>query len=142
MAWTHLPQVISWMPKLRTLHIELDHTEQPTWSIINERAVLASFTTHPSSHNIEFLITLPKLHPKWETPERHFTEDSLHGTLSIRRVHRLRHFIVEIEGGGVELAYKPDFPTLYNMVGRIEECLTMEKFEECEREFWNDGGHL
>lgn len=90
----------------------------------------------------KFSRLLQNCHPIWETLELHFTEDSSHGPLNVKRVHRLRHFVVEKDNGGIDIAYKPDFPITGELVG-VEEFgkLTIEQLEDRERLIWKEGGH-
>jgi hypothetical protein len=142
LAWARLSLALPRIPQLRKLQIELDHTEEPTWSIVNERAVLSDLAVMEPHPILEIIVTLPNLHPKWSSPERHFTEDSSHGTLLVKRAHRLRHFAMEAGNGTFEVAYKPDFP-LTSEIANVEELgnIPMEALEDWERGIWEQGRH-
>lgn len=61
--WKKMPLTLANLPKLKALRIWLDHTDAQTWSIVNERAVLAPLLAHLSTTSAEVLIFLPMLHP-------------------------------------------------------------------------------
>jgi hypothetical protein len=135
-TWTELPIAVRNMSKLRRLRIWLDHSEPSTWTTVNERAVLSPL----GSLGIDILkvaIDLPKLHPKWETPERHFTEDSAPLGVPIHRRYRQRYHAVEASNGVLEVKYESDFPMLYIFTELWD--MTMEEVEEMERDEWKWG---
>jgi hypothetical protein len=132
-----LPVAIKNMSKLRKLRLWLDHSETSTWSMVNEQAILSPWESLASDTSLDFSINLPKLHPKWETPERHFIEDkTLLGTVICRRF-RQRYYRIE---GGIApflVQHKPDFPILYFFEELWE--MSMEDVEEMERHEWECG---
>jgi hypothetical protein len=132
-TWTqHHLHAIKNMPNLRRLRIWLDHDESCTWSIVNERTTLSPLQSLANLlPTLDISINLPKLHPKYETPERHFTVPS---GLQIHRRYRQR----EHSNDGVNVQHEPDFPVL----GEYAEFmgLSMEQVEEHERYKWNEGG--
>lgn len=138
--WTELPLAIRNMSKLRGLRIWFDHSEPSTWSMVNERAVLSRLGSLRSDPNLNISINLPKLHPKWETPERHFTRDSAPLGVAIHRRYRQRYHGIEASNGGLEVQHVPDFPILYMFTELWE--MTIEEVEEMERNEWKWGDPL
>jgi len=74
--WLRLCPAIAQLKELRRLRIWLDHNDQSSWSIVNERAILSPLTPLTSISNLNISVNLPKLHPHLERPDRHFGEDS------------------------------------------------------------------
>jgi hypothetical protein len=116
-AWLELPHAIPLMNKLRKLHIWLDHDEPCTWTTVNERAVLSPLASLSTLPHLEVSINLPKLHPKWETLDKHFMEDSGQLPLPIHRRYRQRSHGVEDRNGNLKAVDKADFPILFEMAG-------------------------
>ncbi|KAF2650552.1 hypothetical protein K491DRAFT_128108 [Lophiostoma macrostomum CBS 122681] len=139
-AWTGLLLANKHSSQLRRLWIWLDHTDPCSWSVVNERAVLSPFAALANDLNLEVSIDLPKLHPKWESPHRHFTEESPRLPLAIHRRHRQRYHGIERSDGSICVEYKADFPELHQLVDWDEAVpMTMEEVEEAERRSWRDG---
>lgn len=110
---------------LTKLHIWLDHSGAEEWSCISERDVFELFLWDLSAlqeRDVDVSITLPKLHPKYEDPERHFLTPP--PGIHLHRVLRQRwHGLAD---GDVE--YSPDFPLLIDLekykkmpMGEVEE---------------------
>ncbi|KAH7345840.1 hypothetical protein BKA66DRAFT_554916 [Pyrenochaeta sp. MPI-SDFR-AT-0127] len=135
-VWMKLALAIERFRKLRTLHVWLDHDEPCSWSMANERAVLSPLAN--LNANLEVSIELPKLHPKWEIPDRHFTEDSAQFPLTIRRIYRQRYHVTEHSDGSVSIDHKPDFPITYELTGWD---VTIEELEASETRAWKRGEH-
>jgi hypothetical protein len=104
--------------------------------MVNERAVLSPLAS--LSTNVDISMDLPKLHPKWERSDWHFTEDSPQLPVSIHRRHRQRHHVVESNDGSLSILHEPDFPISYEL---IRWDMTMEKIEKYERTAWEAGEH-
>ncbi|KAF2176893.1 hypothetical protein K469DRAFT_812277 [Zopfia rhizophila CBS 207.26] len=136
-AWTGLRPAIERLGNLRRLRIWLDHGEPCSWSMVNERAVLSPLAPLSNNPNLDISIDLPKLHPKWENPDRHFTEDSPPLTLTIHRRYRQRYHGVESSDGSIDAKHDPDFPILYEVADLYY--MTMEIVEEMERASWQRG---
>jgi hypothetical protein len=136
-AWIKLPIAIKHMSKLRKLQIWLDHGEPCSWSLVNERAILSPLAFLSNIPSLEFCISLPKLHPKWEQPDRHFTEDDQPLPFALHRRYRQRNHAIEASDGSLRVKYEPDFPVLYELT---EWDSTMEEVEHLERGFWEMGG--
>lgn len=137
-AWTKLCPAIERLSNLRRLRIWLDHAESCPWSVVNERAVLSPLGPLSSNPSLDILIHLPKLHPKWEKPDRHFTEDSPPPSLVIRRRYRQRYHGIRSNDGSIEVVAKTDFPVLHELV-YLDEGFTMEEVEEMEATSWKKG---
>ncbi|ORY10991.1 hypothetical protein BCR34DRAFT_337022 [Clohesyomyces aquaticus] len=72
-AWSQLFQTLLSMSRLRSLRISLDHDEPHSWSLVHERAFLAPLETLLIQNpTLSISITLPTLHPKYETSSRHY----------------------------------------------------------------------
>jgi hypothetical protein len=136
-AWTELPFACEHLRKLRTLRIWLDHEEPCSWSVVNERAILSPLASLSSNPNLDFSINLPKLHPKWEAPERHFTKDSPRLPIAIQRRYRRRHHGVEDSNGNLCVRYRPDFPVMHEAAEMLG--IPVEEIEEKERASWERG---
>jgi hypothetical protein len=158
--WLALPQAVAHMGRLRKLHVWLDHDDTCTWTTVNERAALSPLVSLCNSPHLQVSANLPKLHPKWETSDRHFTEYSNPPPLPIRRRYRQRHHGVEDENGGLKVVSRPDFPILYELaywtydeeemqrqlagepsvpMDLREEELSLRNIERSEREEWKAG---
>jgi hypothetical protein len=119
----------------RRLLIWPDHSEPCSWLVVNGRAVLSPLA--PLSINPDlniYIINLPKLHPKWERPNRYFTENSSLLPLLIQRRYRQRYHGVEQKDDSFRVQYKVDFPVLYVFTETLG--MTMEEMEEMERGKW------
>ncbi|KAF2865233.1 hypothetical protein BDV95DRAFT_612827 [Massariosphaeria phaeospora] len=139
-AWTDIRLTINeHLPKLRELRIWLDHDGLESWSLLNERAVLSPLASLSNNPRLQVSINLPKLHPRWESAERHFINDSSALPLIIHRRYRQRHHgIVNPRDGSLSIEEKGDFPAMYPL-GNEEWMGTMEKVEEMERDEWAEG---
>lgn len=119
-TWSQLPLAINRMRRLKGLRIWLDHDEPFSWSLVNERAVLSSLALI-DGRGLDISINLPRLHPKWETPDRHYTDDSAPLPLPIHRRYRQREHGELRSSGTIHYVYKPDFPELWDIAGIPEE---------------------
>jgi hypothetical protein len=136
-AWTELPFALDYWSRLRKLRIWLDHEESCSWSVVNERAVLSPLASLSSNPDLDVSINLPKLHPKWEAPERHFTEDSPRLPIAIHRRYRQRYHGVEDSNGNLRVKYWSDFPVWHEVAEMME--MPVEEIEEGERSSWEAG---
>jgi hypothetical protein len=132
-TWTKLPTAIRQLSRLRDLHLRLDHDEPRTWSMVNERAVLTPLKSLADIPHLRISVSLPILHPKHETPERHFTRGSAPCSLPIYRCHRQRHHSVD----GIHIRHEPDFPILGELAEDWE--MSMADVEMMERGEWEMG---
>lgn len=105
--------------------------------MVNERAVLSPLAPLSNNLNLDISIDLPKLHPKWEKPDRHFTEDSPPLALTIHRRYRQRYHGIESSDASIRVEYDPDFPILHELA--LMKDMTMEEVEEIERTSWKKG---
>lgn len=140
-AWTNFPRLTTHMSRLCKLNIWLDHNEFCSWSVVNERAAL-SYLEAIQRPNINISINLPKLHPKWESAQRHFLRDDVRTPMRIHRRNRQRvHGIVHSDGR-METLWAPDFPVALELMyfdhGKTEED-RQANIEALERDWWKDG---
>jgi hypothetical protein len=159
-TWLELPHTIPRMYRLRRLQIRLDHDEPDLWTVVNERAVLSPLAPLSNYAHLDVSINLPHLHPKWETPDKHFTRDSEQLPLTIHRRCRQRQHGVKERDGSLKSKHGSDFPILFGMAEffyyeaedfkkdtgeppepydahKIE--LIQGELEEWEREEWKEG---
>ncbi|KAH7083727.1 hypothetical protein FB567DRAFT_529793 [Paraphoma chrysanthemicola] len=133
-AWNRLPETITGMCKLHHLYIWLDHSEPSTWSIVNERILLSPVDRLATISNLDIAIALPRLHPKYTTPERHFFGGSAPVGAAIKRRYRQRYHGIRSRSGVLEVRYEPDFPVLHDM-GEFWGFNT-DELEEMETNEW------
>lgn len=134
---TRLANALEQCYKLSRLHIWLYHAEPCTWSIVNERAVLFPFTSFTKISGLDMSFDLRKLHPKSDTPQRHFME-SASCPIEIHRRYRQRKHAILKHDGSIIVRYEPDFPVLYGLTD-WNEPITAEQLEKKEREQWEAG---
>jgi hypothetical protein len=133
-AWTTLPLVMEMLSKLSMLRIWLNHDDPISWSVVNERAMLSPLVSLASRQNLNVSIDFPKRHPRWETPERHSTDNHLSLSIAIHRQYRQRFRVVK---GGIDndcVKYEPDFPIMYEFPEWDD--VSIEEVEEGERICW------
>jgi hypothetical protein len=94
-----------------------DHDGQESWTVVNERAIVSFLTPLAILPGPDITLDLPKLHPKIETPERHFTDNSLPLHFPTNRILWQRSFDGDIERGVLSVMYKADFLFLWRYVG-------------------------
>ena len=136
-AWLQLCPTIAQLKELRRLRIWLDHNNQSSWSIVNERAILSPLMPLTSIPNLNISINLPKLHPYLERPDRHFGEDSPAPIFKIHRRLRQRYHGEEGSKGRFRVTYEADFPLLLDCPGF--EDTPQAEIEELERSLWKKG---
>jgi len=136
-TWTRLPNALEQCYKLRRLNIWLDHAVPCTWSIVNEKAVLFPFASFTKTFGFDMSFDLPKLHPTWATPQRHFVEKSSCPIEIHRRYRQRKHAIMEHDGS-IIVKYEPDFPVLYGLTD-LNKPITVEELENMERRQWEAG---
>jgi hypothetical protein len=137
-GFTELPLIVARTTKLKRLYIWLDHDEPCSWSIVNERAILSSLESLSANVELEVSVNLPKLHPKWESPDRHFNEEGPACLLGIHRRFRQRVHTITRDDGSLHEKHEPDFPVLYELAD-WDETSTIEQVEESERRIWKEG---
>ncbi|OAL49098.1 hypothetical protein IQ07DRAFT_645098 [Pyrenochaeta sp. DS3sAY3a] len=121
---------------LKRFRLMLDHDSHHAWARVNEMYLLDPFRKFLETKNRDLLVILPKLHPRWEDPERHFMEGNMTAFPLLRHVRqrfhamptRSKYWIVE---------FKPDFPFLLGVPQR-----TMQEIEDAERELMKTHGSL
>jgi len=144
-ALVALPTALTRLRNLQSLRLWLDHSDTASWSMVNERVVIASLLQPlcEQGSSLKIDIDLPKLHPKWETPDRHFTPDSAPPPFPIHRQYRQRIYGIDDQ----TVKYAADFPSVAHDVFAIQQHEfpsadpgELEMYEEIERDIWNRGG--
>jgi len=140
LSWLRLCPALACLEQLRTLHIWIDHDGSETYTLVNERAFLSPLNALKSTlPNLTITINLPKLHPKYEKPERHYTPyTSPPRDFSItRRTRQTSHALTNRHGEWC-VDYIPDFPILscheFDSDSEAEE-----RTEAFERMLWERG---
>jgi len=133
-SWLTLCPAITKLERLRRLELWVDHDDPSTWSVVNERAFLSTLDTLVPL-GLDISVNLPKLHPVYETPDRHFTHRSARPPYTIAR--RLRQCVhaVQDDNGEFHDEVKHGFPILW-LDDSDEE---LEEVEQKEREMWENG---
>ena len=140
MSWLHLCPGISQLSQLRKLHIWADHDGSETYTLVNERAFLSLLSALKSTlPHLIITVNLPKLHPKYESPERHYTPYTPPPRgFSISRYARETSRAVTNRHGELAVDYIPDFPILscheFDSDSEAEE-----RTEAFERMLWERG---
>lgn len=123
-------------PALRRLQYWADHNEPSSWSVVNERAFFSSLESL-AELLLEVEIHLPKLHPAFETRERHFLDNKIGSFLIDRRIREHLHCV-----GDSSLVYELDFPIMYGSGHEFFKAnfsATNNELEEKERRDWKNG---
>ncbi|KAF2188487.1 hypothetical protein K469DRAFT_565729, partial [Zopfia rhizophila CBS 207.26] len=135
-TWTQLSSSIARLKRIQSLHICLDHDDQSSWSVVNERATLSHLSLLSEVPDLAVTVTLPKLHPRFESTERHFTADSSPPWFELHRKLRQRYH-GETRRGCLRVTYKADFPVLLGVPELAEKLF--DKLERVERDLWRNG---
>jgi hypothetical protein len=101
--------------------------------MVNERAILSPLASLSTNPDVDISINLPKLHPEWETPDRHFTANSVPLPIDILRRYRQRYHGVQRKDSSFRVQHKPDFPVLNEFPDFVGMDMTMKELEETER---------
>ncbi|KAF2253803.1 hypothetical protein BU26DRAFT_561075 [Trematosphaeria pertusa] len=120
-AWFRLCPAIARLKRLLRLHIWLDHDGESSWSVVNERAILSPLTALTDISGLDISVSLPHLHHRYETPERHFVKQWPSPPFTIERRLRQRYHVVETDPGRFDVSYQADFPYLYNYYRDLSE---------------------
>jgi hypothetical protein len=142
-----LPTAVTQFRNLQSLRLWLDHSDTASWSMVNEKAVITSLFQPlcKQGSSLKIDIDLPKLHPKWETPDRHFTPDSAPPPFPIHRRYRQRAYGMHDQ----TVRHAPDFPKVAHEAFEIQQSEFPSEdpgeletwYEEEEREIWKRGGN-
>ncbi|KAB5533485.1 hypothetical protein GE09DRAFT_1193330, partial [Coniochaeta sp. 2T2.1] len=140
------------LPELRRLNIWLDHDDSKSWTVLNERAILSPIITSISPTTSDSLqdvtLSLPKTHPRYEHPERHYLPSGPPPPpyVTIERLLRRMLHYEETRPGTFEVVYKPDFPAPLDLIDFSTECRPdldpiriAEEIERTERVAWGMG---
>ncbi|KAF2494342.1 hypothetical protein BU16DRAFT_619469 [Lophium mytilinum] len=117
-AWLDVHTAITQLKELRRLQIWIDHDDKSSWSRVNERAILHPLESLLSLPDLNMCISLPKLHPLWENPYRHYVQDNT--MFKMHRRLRQSHHGREYEDGTFVVLEKQDFPILGNFWNDVE----------------------
>ncbi|KAF2108846.1 hypothetical protein BDV96DRAFT_636546 [Lophiotrema nucula] len=134
-TWTQLGSTLGNLEELRVLRVWLDHDKSCTWTVVNERAILAPLTQFSSTTNINISLSLPKLHPRFERDDYHFISTD-QTPFNLHRRVRQRFHVLEDLRGDLQVLFKPDFPEFYTLV---KDVMPSEEAEELERDGWRRG---
>jgi len=134
-SWLKLCPAIARLERLRRLELWIDHDDPSSWSVVNERAFLSPLDNLVSHPGLDISVNLPKLHPLYETPDRHFTHKSAQPSYNITRRLRQCYHAVQGADGNFHKEEKQDFPILWDDDSDEE----LEEVEQKEREMWENG---
>ena len=137
-AWLQVSPAIAQLRKLRNLNIWIDHDSATTWTVVNERAILSPLVELAHTHTMNISIILPKLHPGYETPERHFTPHSPAPPFTLTRRLRQRYHGVDLGEGRFHVEYKADFPIMWEDDSDDSDD-DLPTAEATERALWKNG---
>ncbi|KAF2113277.1 hypothetical protein BDV96DRAFT_578647 [Lophiotrema nucula] len=138
-VWPHLGSAITKLQNLKRLRIWLDHTEKSSWSLINERALLSLFLPPSRITGLDISVSLPRLNPRYESSEKHFTDDTLPPPFTVQRRQRQLYFAERSVEGQIHVSRSPDFPSaVLSEVAEFWE-LPKELVMQREREAWRRG---
>lgn len=133
--WMRPHCAIAELPKLRTLHFWIDHSQTRTWTAVNERAFLSPLDTLAAVRpEVIITVNLPLLHPKWESWDRHFTPGCSPPAYVIQRRVRQRWHTASRHK---ELRTVSDFPIWFE--GDTSEDEDLEAIQKWERRDWESG---
>lgn len=134
-AWFRFCQLIQGFKKLREFQLWADHNRDWSWSYVNERAFLAPLEILAANSDLNITVNLPKLHPKYESQDRHFTAFGNPPSFIItRRLRQFYHAFISSASDKFLVRFAQDFPTIYQHgVDNLEEV------EQRERKMWENG---
>jgi hypothetical protein len=135
-AWSRFDSNIRRLPRLKKLQIWFEHNDPCTWTVVNERVLLAPLIRLCEAKSLDITLSLPKLHPKFIQDSRHYTSEV---TIPFRLYRRLRQrYHANTDPHSMSKTdYKPDFPYLLEVIDFSE--MPMGELEELERGEWDAG---
>jgi hypothetical protein len=139
-SWIQLGSIATLLPRITRLELWLDHDEPCDWTVINERGIISPLNQLSDNGDLEVSISLPKLHPRFETESRHFTSDGMPTPFDLHRRFRQRHHGRITSRGLAEVLYKPEYPYLVDVIGYHE--MSVAELEAEERDWWKEGGDV
>ncbi|KAH7065909.1 hypothetical protein BKA63DRAFT_392377, partial [Paraphoma chrysanthemicola] len=74
-SWPTICPGLATLKNLQKLDVWVDHNSKSSWSVVHERAFLAPLESLLGDE-VSVTAHLPKLHPKYEDDERHYTDTS------------------------------------------------------------------
>ncbi|KAF2726537.1 hypothetical protein EJ04DRAFT_582604 [Polyplosphaeria fusca] len=135
--WQQLHSMLACFKHLQMLHLWLDHDDPCFWHTMNERAILSTFISERAP-DCKISLSLPKLHPWYEDPHRHYLNDAdLPATVHLQRRMRQWHFGRNDAQGLPVLEFKADFPILLGLPDM--EGFDKKRTEAIERGMWESG---
>jgi hypothetical protein len=134
-TWLQLCPAIARLKKLRNLQLWADHDGKRSWTAVNERAFLDPLHTLTHLSRLHISVSLPMLHPKYESPDRHFVPKCSPPPFSISRRVRQRAIGINEGGGWFDVKFLLDFPITY----RGDPTEDIEGIEQSERKRWEEG---
>ena len=159
--WASVWPAVCGLPKLRNLHIWLDHDEASSWSVVRERRVVGgglmtilatNLQARARAKNlpqVDVLFNLPKLHPALARPDTHFVAGSPPSLFPIERRYRLRYYCEERADGRLRVTGAADFPITKVLVelAEIEHDRKMteddiRQIESTEERLWAQGADV
>lgn len=116
--WFYLPsRPLIQLPRLRKLHAWLDHNGRESWSVVNERAILAPIEALKTNNpRLEVVCVLPKVHSTFEDRQRHYVAEDTEAESSAARVevHRALRQVYRVvdsdQPGGGQVIVAEDIP--------------------------------
>jgi hypothetical protein len=143
-SWVRSCIAISELPGIRKLHLWIDHDGCESWSVVNERAILSPLSDLSDVSGLAITVNLPKLHPKYETPQRHFTCSCPPPPFDVeRRLRREKHAVLR-DDGMYSVQYRAGFHILYanSEISDDDTEKSLEETERRERWLWENGHHV
>lgn len=136
LTWMQLHSSIAQLKRIQSLHICLDHDGESSWSLVNERATLLHLSPLSDIPDLAVKVTIPKLHPRFESVDRHFTEDSSPPWFELHRKLR-QSYHGRNSPSDLSVTYKADFPILLGVANFAKTPLDV--IERKERWLWRNG---
>jgi hypothetical protein len=135
-AWVRFcPTHVKNFTRLREFQLWADHDRDWSWSRVNERAFLAPLETLAANSDLNITVNLPKLHPKYESKDRHFTVYSTPPSFTItRRLRQSYYAFIRGDSDQLLVRFAQDFPILYQH--GVDD---LEEVEQRERKMWENG---
>lgn len=149
-SWRRVWPAIASINSLRKLEVEIDHTDRASWSVAHERAIISPLVPLAALPQLKVVVILPNLHPFYERPDRHFTEDSVEPPFTIcRRMRQIYHATENPGNEGRPLLVTqscydsfpilPAISMLPNKDGTTPSPEELKEVEEEERARWKSG---
>lgn len=135
-SWSTLGSNLSQLPDLVRLALWLDHDKPCPWAMVSERAIFSPLSGLFLRERLKICVSLPKLHPKYENTDRHFTDCATTPFILYRR-YRQRYHQGQTTKGAPKIIRQVDFPILVDEPGF--DSMPIAELEELERKIWESG---